>query len=370
MKINSDRKKPIETLESLRALRRRIYLWALIAALLANLIGWIPKLFTGTASPFEQVIFPVVILLCLVMLLSLWRNPISLAWIESTLFALTALSLLGRFFEVLFVQAASLTPDHLAVFSDLLYWFPLVYVLAFLIFESRRRLLVGSLLFFAVSAALGLTHAILVFLSTQNAAELYLMARFFLANAVYIFLLMVSIRMNEQYVRMHTLAETMTLLAHTDALIQIANRRELEGTIIREIDQSMRYLQPLSMVFFDLDHFKVINDNYGHEVGDNVLKETAIVAQNILRLSDQLGRWGGEEFLVVAPHTNAEQACRAAERLRMAISLHLIDRVGHITASFGVAEYHKGESPGDWLKRADEALYTAKQSGRNRVVMK
>ncbi len=110
-----------------------------------------------------------------------------------------------------------------------------------------------------------------------------------------------------------------------------------------------------------------MNDIYGHDAGDIVLKETARTVRGLLRSPDLLGRWGGDEFLIVAPQTNSAQARGLAERLQQAIANCPLERVGSITASFGVAEYRPQESPEDWLKRADEALYTAKQGGRNRV---
>ncbi len=356
-----------ETVESLAALKRRIYLWAVTAGLLAILTGWIPKALAGTATSYERAIFPATTALCLGLLFALWRTPRALVWVELSLFAGTALGLLARLVEILFTPETPLDPDHVGAFADLLYWFPLVYVLAFLIFENRRRLLVGSLAFFATAVALGLGHILPEWLSHRETADLYLLGRFYLANAAYIILLMVSVRLNEQYVRARTLAETMARLAHTDTLVQIANRRELDATLAREVNRATRHGQPLSVILFDLDHFKRVNDTYGHETGDTVLKEAARVAQGLLRLSDLLGRWGGEEFLVVAPQTDSAQARGLAERLRQAVAAHPLQRVGRITASFGVAEYHPQESPQAWLKRADEALYAAKEGGRNRV---
>lgn len=359
--------KPTESVESLRALKRRIYLWAVTAGLLAILLGWIFKAYTATATPYDQVIFPILTVLCLGLFLVLWRTPTALVWIELSLFVGTALSLLGRLFEILFAPETSLDPNHLAAFSDLLYWFPLVYVLAFLMFESRRRLLVGSLVFFGISVILGLTHGIGEWLSRGEMAELYLLGRFYLANAAYIVLLMVSVRLNEQYVRVRTLAETMTHLAHTDTLIQIANRRELDVAIAREINRAIRHSQPLSLIMFDLDHFKQVNDTYGHDTGDTVLKKAAHTVRGLLRIPDLLGRWGGEEFLIITPQTDSAQASALAERLRQAIASCSLERVGSITASFGVAQYRSQESPAEWLNRADDALYTAKQGGRNQV---
>jgi diguanylate cyclase (GGDEF)-like protein len=200
-------------------------------------------------------------------------------------------------------------------------------------------------------------------------ADLYVLGRFYLANAAYIVLLIVSVRLNEQYIRARTLAETMTRLAHTDTLIQIPNRRELDETIAREVNRAKRHHQPLSVIMFDLDHFKQVNDTYGHDVGDAVLKASARVVRGLLRSPDVLERWGGEEFLVVAPQTDCVQARSLAERLRQAVANCPIEYVGNITASFGVAEYRPQESPEAWLKHADEALYVAKQGGRNRVAM-
>lgn len=361
--------KPTESVESLRALKRRIYLWALAVGLLAILTGWVFKTYAGTATPYDRVIFPILTALCLGVLIVLWRTPVALVWIELALFTGTALSLLGRLIEILVTPETPLDPDHLAAFSDLLYWFPLVYVLAFLMFESRRRLLVGCLAFFAASLILGLAHGVEEWQSKGDMADLYLLGRFYLANAAYIVLLMVSVRLNEQYVRLHTLAETMTHLAHTDTLIRIANRRELDAAIAREVNRATRHCLPLSLIMFDLDHFKQVNDKYGHDAGDTVLKETARVVRGHLRGADLLGRWGGEEFLIIAPNTDSAQARELAERLRQAIAICPLEYVGNITASFGVAEYCPQESPEAWLKHADEALYAAKQGGRNRVAV-
>lgn len=358
---------PTQTVAALHALKRRVYLWAVVAGWLAVLIGWLFKAQAGTASAYEQAAFPLISVLCLGVFFILWQIPAALAWIELALFAGTALSLLGRLFEILFVVQTPLGSDRWAAFADLLYWFPLVYILAFLLFESRRRLLVGSVLFFAASVALGLMHGLWVWWLNKETAELYLLSRFYLGNIIYIILLMVSVRLNEQYVRLHLQAETMTQLAHTDALLPIANRRELDVTLAREISQATRHRQSLSIILFDLDHFKHVNDVYGHLAGDLVLIETAWIIRSRLRQFDVLGRWGGEEFLVVAPQTTCARAREVAERLRQTLADFSFEPVGQITASFGVAEYRLPESPEAWLGRADGALYAAKQDGRNRV---
>jgi diguanylate cyclase (GGDEF)-like protein len=127
----------------------------------------------------------------------------------------------------------------------------------------------------------------------------------------------------------------------------------------------------VSLIMLDLDHFKLINDRYGHSVGDRALREAALHARAELRDGDILGRVGGEEFLVLLPMTNRAAACSLAERLRMALaaaSLMEGTQTIHIHASLGVAELSPNEDASAWLQRVDAALYQAKSTGRNRVV--
>jgi diguanylate cyclase (GGDEF)-like protein/hemerythrin-like metal-binding protein len=119
---------------------------------------------------------------------------------------------------------------------------------------------------------------------------------------------------------------------------------------------------------FDLDHFKRVNDTYGHGAGDAVLAGTAQTVRMHLRASDALIRWGGEEFLVMAPATQLEGAMGLAEKLRAAVAAIDFPGVGHVTMSLGVAEYAPGESLAEWIERTDQALYRAKAGGRNRTM--
>ncbi|MGL4315627.1 MAG: GGDEF domain-containing protein, partial [Pseudomonas sp.] len=124
---------------------------------------------------------------------------------------------------------------------------------------------------------------------------------------------------------------------------------------------------PLSLLFFDLDHFKQINDLYGHEAGDKVLYNLARLADKHLRESDSLGRWGGEEFLILMPHTDLQQAQQLAEKLRALIVSSPLLEQQVVSASFGVAQLAPGEALRDLVRSADSALYQAKSLGRNRV---
>lgn len=155
----------------------------------------------------------------------------------------------------------------------------------------------------------------------------------------------------------------------TDKLTGLYNRHKLDETLISELSRFKRYLTPLSVIIMDIDFFKSINDTYGHQVGDEVLKNIAHLSKNVLRSSDVLGRWGGEEFLFICPETNLESTYILAEKLRSVLEFHKFVNVGNITASFGVTTATIGASSDDLIGQADGALYKAKSKGRNRVEM-
>ncbi len=117
----------------------------------------------------------------------------------------------------------------------------------------------------------------------------------------------------------------------------------------------------------DIDHFKAINDTYGHLAGDDTLKTFGELLKGALRASDIIGRWGGEEFLIICPDSNLEGTVKLAEQLRLKIAQYDFAHFGNLYASFGVALHHRGEQVNALIARADKALYRAKEAGRNRV---
>ncbi len=156
--------------------------------------------------------------------------------------------------------------------------------------------------------------------------------------------------------------------AATDALTGIANRAGLAEALEREFHRSQRHAAPLSVIIFDIDHFKNVNDAYGHPAGDAVLAELTRLVATHVRDHDTFGRYGGEEFLIIAPEIDMAEAARLAERLRADVARHRFPAVGSLTCSFGVTADGPGDSPDSLVARADAALYVAKQSGRDRVV--
>ncbi|HKG15836.1 MAG TPA: diguanylate cyclase [Pyrinomonadaceae bacterium] len=165
-------------------------------------------------------------------------------------------------------------------------------------------------------------------------------------------------------------AEAASEMSMTDALTGLLNRYGLRRALQRELSEARRYTRPLSCLLLDIDFFKVINDTHGHAAGDAALMQAARVLTESVRGSDVVCRYGGEEFLVLAPETDARGANSLAEKIRLAVSSRLFGdgaRAFALTLSAGVAELRPGESGNDMIARADLALYQAKQRGRDRV---
>ncbi len=155
--------------------------------------------------------------------------------------------------------------------------------------------------------------------------------------------------------------------ATTDALTGVMNRHSLYQALGQEMERSNRYRRALSVILFDIDHFKLINDTFGHLKGDRVLVEVSALVTHAIRQADHIGRWGGEEFLILLPETDLAEAHILAERIRVVMAATSFDGVDGITASFGVSTHKYGENMENLLHCADHALYQAKAAGRNRV---
>ncbi len=171
----------------------------------------------------------------------------------------------------------------------------------------------------------------------------------------------------DRQVALEALAAELSQQASTDALTGLSNRLDFDRKLLLEIARAERYDTPLSLILFDVDHFKSVNDRFGHQTGDHVLVELSAVISSRLRKTDFLARWGGEEFAIIVPHGEIAAAETLAETLREAVEQSDFADVSRLTCSFGVAELDFGDEPADLLARADAALYEAKQQGRNRV---
>ena len=161
--------------------------------------------------------------------------------------------------------------------------------------------------------------------------------------------------------------ETLRNIANTDELTGAYNRHYFDKVIINELERNNRYYESLSLIIFDIDHFKKVNDTWGHSTGDEVLIKVSQSIRENIRKPDVFIRWGGEEFTILLPQTNLEGAIVVANKLRVLLENLEHPHVGRVTASFAVAERINGETFENWFQRLDSALYKAKDSGRNCV---
>ncbi len=166
--------------------------------------------------------------------------------------------------------------------------------------------------------------------------------------------------------KLSALNKELERLSQTDKLTSLFNRAKLDSIIEDEMKIIKRYKEFTSLVIIDIDHFKIINDTYGHNVGDIILKELAKILKENIRETDFVGRWGGEEFLIILPKTNERNAVITAENLRKTIENHKFHNNIKVTASFVVCEC-KTNNPTKCLINADRALYNAKNANRNCV---
>ena len=173
-------------------------------------------------------------------------------------------------------------------------------------------------------------------------------------------------RKNIEYHQVHRLYLDSSKLSETDPLTQVNNRLKLDEVLRNALESYRNDARPFALVMIDIDHFKAINDRYGHRIGDIVLQHFTQICVRHSRASDIVGRWGGDEFLIVCPDSDIEGAYQLAENLRILITEGLEEAYG-ISASFGVAQPTPGITLPELLERVDRALYAAKRTGRNRT---
>ncbi|WP_052806992.1 GGDEF domain-containing protein [Mesobacillus subterraneus] len=243
--------------------------------------------------------------------------------------------------------------------GDFIVWMPLIIMFFFLILGTKKGFYY-SVFIFLLTLAIGLIYSLK--LPDESIDSL---TQFLAANAVYILVLFYAQNMfrafsERDYYKKH---------AFIDSLTHVANRHQVDTWFEEKLKTAEENRQPFSIIFFDIDYFKKVNDKYGHKIGDCVLKELAEIVTANLPDGDLFGRWGGEEFIVIT-NSNSGQAIEKAEHIRKIVANHCFKEAGSLTASFGITYYQSGDNSDSLLNRADEALYASKNSGRNKVSVK
>jgi len=178
------------------------------------------------------------------------------------------------------------------------------------------------------------------------------------------------VEMNRKIIDQEVELSKLSRLSTIDPLTLVANRGAFDRRLAEEVDRVTRYQTSFSLIMVDIDHFKHVNDTYGHPNGDRLLRGFGKLIDSRTRLSDFVARFGGEEFVVILPEANLNTAVNVAEKVRQHFSrtnFHLESEKVKLSASFGVSQFRAGDTPETVLKRADDALYLAKRRGRNRT---
>jgi diguanylate cyclase (GGDEF)-like protein len=242
----------------------------------------------------------------------------------------------------------------------------LVCTMAIQIFPQRRGLMWATGLYAISLASVG-SYLVVRLQQGDNVALASVIGQAYVVGGMLLCLLYVLARYRDHVQRISLHTEMLEQLAYIDALTGLPNRRRMDMQAQAQIELARRYATPFCVALLDIDRFKHVNDTLGHLAGDLALMQVASVARSALRTTDLIGRWGGEEFLLLLPQTGLEEGHAAVERIRLAIEARAGDERLPITVSCGVTSYAGGDTTISLIQRADLALYRAKAGGRNQV---
>lgn len=338
----------------------------MLVAAAGSATGLISSELSGIGTAFTRGVLVTVVVFCLLAAWSIRAEKLPLALAEEVIYLVLVTALLCVLAYALY---APIEPEQSrSALRGFFLWLPCAYVLVFIIHEGRGAL-VRAFAVYLLAVAISLPAG----LSSLGSREPFSgfdsrsLDQLYISGLVIIAFLFFVSRVRERLRHSEVAAERMKRLAETDELTGLRNRRRIEALLHTEIERCQRYGSSLSVVIFDIDDFKVFNDAHGHDFGDFVLREVAQVVGRHLRTSDELGRWGGEEFLILAAETPAERAYEVTEKLRRVLAEHDFGTAGRVCASFGIATLDPTDSGTTLVGRADAALYRAKTQGKNRV---
>ncbi len=355
--------------------KRSIYLWCLaVAAPTVPVVMWL----RWEEEPLLRATYGLLTVVLLALFLGLLTRQLSAAFAERTVVTVVPLLWIVRMFAVLYLQP-DLAVAAAAVNQSIGPGFVILAIVAFLALPARQGLL--------LSGGLVLTCLVLVlprvtgeFLRVGVSLEVIGLLRVGVTTAVSVALLFALATLKEHLAREQAHAELNANLARTDQLTGLANRRAIVERLRAQLALADRHGRPVSLAVVDIDHFKSINDRAGHLAGDEVLRGVAEVMVEILRDSDVVGRWGGDELIVILPETSAEAGAATMQRVldRVRREVVIATAPGHlagdgperpVTLSVGVAQRGPEEGQDRLISRADRALYRAKQGGRDQVTI-
>ncbi|RSK26692.1 GGDEF domain-containing protein [Bacillus sp. HMF5848] len=322
--------------------------------LLVSIIAYLfeTRLQLPDADPLNIYIFPVLIVLFLLATVVMYKQPTYISYFEKMILIFIVIM-----YGLKFTYVVSTELVHTNTLGKFVFWYPLLHVFIFMSFSMRRALILSSAMYIW-EIIVGIMY-VPVLLGHEGG---YVLFYYYLAKLVFIIALYFLQTLKQLYMR----AELWKELAEHDYLTQLPNRRQIDTTIKKALDSAKEI--NYAIVLADIDNFKHINDTYGHHVGDIVLQEVAYFLRQSKGDHNFIGRWGGEEFIIVL-RGDLNSTMSKVEELRGKLANHAFSIRGNISASFGVTDVLPEDSIVDVISRADRALYEAKSSGKNMVCM-
>ena len=344
---------------------RKLLLLALSIGTLSGVLSVLLETFTLTSlNPKIIALVAITLVLATLLAIALLSHNFTVLTVIAHIILISSGLFLSSYFVSTLVNRNNVSlVAEMGTFSS---WFFALYLLIFWIYGIN----LGKKVSFFFYCAIFIITLVFYFpfkINIDNIIEIRVLTSFFLANAV---LILALANFKKRFDSQAAIAKEMELAAYTDILTGIGNRSYLQKEFLAELERAKRYGKFFSVALVDIDHFKSINDNYGHDVGDEVIKYVAHCLQAEIRGTDKVGRWGGEEFLLIFPELESNKTEVVCSRIRKIISEHKFkDPINkNITVSIGVATWQNQDVVDSLTKRADMALYRAKREGRNRVI--
>lgn len=334
-------------IESLDELKRKIYLFTAPLIILALFLNNLTEYY-AVISYYLSVTLAFYLIFSWIMIYKRWY----FRFIELSNLFLVSLYQLNQYYQSVQVNLVERNDS----ISDFVIWMPL-YVVYIYLTLGRKKGILFSFLVWALTAHIGIQFA-----PSYEPNSVDSLIQYHVANIVYIFVFYYAQFAFGMFSELKTIKST----AYIDPLTEVQNRRKLDLNLDLYWEKANTTKQELSVILIDLDNFKKINDQFGHDVGDRVLREFSQVISNTLRNDEIFGRWGGEEFMVLSP-ASLLNARKLAEHIRYCIEKHRFHDISNLTGSFGVSHYIPGDTKETLIKRADIALYEAKSEGKNQV---
>lgn len=351
----------IRSLHPIHGFRLRVLRLMLVLSAVAVASMWYLEEGQGLLGVVDRIGYPLLLAVTSLGSVYLTFRPGSIPVVASTVFITFIAYLLANYYYIQFYLGFDVERSSYLL-ATLALWLPLGYVAGYVFFSPRVAVLTSL----AVYAAIALPQVV-VPVDYSSSLESQIVIAVLISHPVYIAALWGVAQLKTHSLGVHVHAQNMSMAATEDSLTGIANRRGMLHAMDRVTQALTTTERPLALLLFDVDHFKAINDRFGHDMGDVVLISLSQGAKAHLRASDLLGRWGGEEFIILTLDQTPRQALQMAERLRSELEQRSYPQVGTVTVSIGVTAYIPGEDVDVFIKRADDALYQAKARGRNRV---